>query len=294
MAITLAEIQQGVSEFPELKNEILAAFEPDATDYLKGKGFELLTADQKAQLLKKHESEVIGPRVKEFATGIEKDVFDITGMKKLHDEEKYYDYLKRGLETQKAQISDLQKAGVTDEATKQRIAALEQELAEAKSSVENGKKEYETEKLNLKLANNFANAFGELKIAVPSGVAEKDAADYQANKRRMLQQDLLSQYEPVEQDGKIVYKGKDGQFAMNGGNYYTEKELLTKAFQYEFELAPNRTGTGSGHASGDASLAAVSDKQGLYAAASKKGLVAGSPEWKKFIEEGAASKNIAL
>jgi len=293
--LTFEEIQQGVSENPELKTQLLAHLEPDATEYLKGKGFDLLTADQKSQLLKQHEDGIISPRIKEIASNIEKDIFEATGIKKEHDEEKYYAYAKRAIGTLKAQISDLQKSGVTDEATKQRIASMEAELQTTKAALESKDGEISKERLNWKVTGDFATAFSDLKIAVPAGVPEKDAANFAANKRDMLQIALLNNYTPSEQDGKTIYTGKDGKVAMNGGNFATAKDLLTNLYAYEFEQAQAKGGSGTGNSQQRGTeLTGITDKAGIYAQVSKEGIVKGSAAFFTRVQEISDKLKIAV
>lgn len=286
--MTFEEIQQGLAETPELKNQLLTHLNGDVLDHVKGQGYVVRSQDEEKNFLTGYENEKIKPRIAEIYDNIDKDVFETSGIAR--DASKHprtYDYVK-------GVLSELKTKGVTDEATKQLVAQLQGKVGELESALSGKDGEIAKERMAMKIGSGFDNAFAGLKIALPQGIDETESENYAAQKRNMMRNQLLSEYEPVEQDGKIIYKGKDGNYAMNGANYASEKDLLTKAFKYDFEQVQQKRGTGTGSTGTDEILASVTDKQGIYDAANKKGLIMGSTEWKEFVTAAAKDKNIAL
>jgi polyhydroxyalkanoate synthesis regulator phasin len=301
MAITIEDIRNGIAENPELKTSLLTDLENDSFDYIKGKGFIVRTQDEQVAWEKQFEDTKIKPRVSELYNGIEKDfleAFGPLGIAKDGNNEKIYDLVKKGgikvSETIKAlndQITTLQE-GKHDEVTKKQIEALQGQVNTLSGEKEALISGYAQKELNWKVASDINKAFSELTISVPATVSEKDKQAFIEGKVNLLSQALRSQYQVVEQDGKIVYTDNDGNIQMNGANVATAKDLLNSNFKYDFEA---NTKGGSGSSGSQASTpTVVQNKEQLYSQLQKEGLILGSKPFIERANELAKANGITL
>lgn len=306
----IEDIRNGIAENPELKTALLTELDADIPTHLTGKGYVVRTADEQTAWEKEFETNKINPRVKEIYGNLEKDLLDTfgpIGLKKESNTERVFDMAKRvpglydavtnGL---KQQIADLQE-GKGDEVTKKQIEALEAQVNQLTTDKTTLETSFTIREIEWQKGSDQEKAFAELQIAVPAHIAEKDKGDFIATKRGQLLTTLNSIYkaETKEVDGKptLVYT-KNGEIQMKGAALATAKDLLMEVGKYDFE-APKKGGSGgdggdggNGGASGD--YAGVTDKASLYAAAAKKGLVAGSDDFMAFVTAGAKAKNLTI
>ena len=97
----------------------------------------------------------IGPEISKIASGIEKDIFDITGVEKISNDEKYYDYTKRV-------VSDF----------KRKVEAHDSELDELKKNIGGGQGAKVLQEQLDSLSVSHTKALGQKDVEI-SGLQEK-------------------------------------------------------------------------------------------------------------------------
>lgn len=308
MPLTIEEIRQGITETPELKTALLAELESDAVEHIKTKGRIVRTPEEEETFLKSYETQKIDPRIKKIYDDFDRDIEEATGLKK-PDGVKTYQHLKTVLsdlsakgqraKDLEAEIEKLKEGKVDDLTAKQlkqlqeTIAAKEQELKtlqdQSKSQVFEMKNEFAVEK-----------SISGFKIFVPSHVPENEQAAYEASRVAFIKSDFKARFKAeLTEKGETVYKDSEGNILMNSSTAApkTAAEIIEETYKFEFDQESiNRKGAGaSGKGnSREPGLADVKDKQGIYDYAAKKGLVLGSPEWTKEVEELSKKLNIPI
>lgn len=200
------------------------------------------------------EADVVGRKTNEWATGVEKDIKEITGIEKADTNEKWYDYHKRVLKTMKdsvgplqAELDRLKAAGSPDKADKARIQQLEAAIAEKETNLttELGKRDARIHELTVgnNLMGALANIRAKYKKDLPQSVIE--------TVERVVLQDLIK-IAKVQDDGKVLYMGEDGKPLTDKKLYQPlgEEELLTERLKDLIDVGKTQSGAGSGGAGG--------------------------------------------
>jgi len=298
MAVTIEDIRNGIAENPELKTAIFGEFDSELPDYIKGKGFQVHSAED----YEKEFGKRLNPKVAELYGNLEKDALEALGkygLKKDSNTEKVYDLIKKAPGLIDAKINDLEQkladalAGKGDDVTKAQIEAFKKQVQDLTNEKEELEKGFSKKELGYIVGGEFEKAYSELQIVVPASVADKDKADYIKSKRELLYQALNSKYSPKKEDnGNVVYTDSEGNVQMNGTNPATAKDLLLKDFKYDF--VPVEKG-GSGSKGGKSNTpVVVQTKQDLYDHVAKEGLTMGSNEWSTRVNELAKTNGIDL
>jgi len=297
MAVTIEDIRNGIAENPELKTAIFGEFDSELPDYIKGKGYQVHTAED----YEKEFGKRLNPKVAELYGNLEKDALEALGkygLKKDSNTEKVYDLIKKAPGLIDAKMNELQKqlddalAGKGEEVTKAQIQALTKQVADLQAEKEALTGDYTKKELGYKVSREMDKAFAELQIVVPASVADKDKADYIASKINLLSQALQAKYQAKEENGNLVFTDSEGNIQMNGANVATAKDLLNANFKYDF-VPVEKGGSGSKGGKNNTPVV-VQTKQDLYDHVAKEGLTMGSNEWSTRVNELAKTNGIDL
>lgn len=297
MAITIEEIRNGIAENPELKTAIFGEFDSELPDYIKGKGFQVHSAED----YEKEFGKRLNPKVAELYGNLERDALEALGkygLKKDSNTEKVYDLIKKAPALIDAKISDLEQkltdalAGKGEEVTKAQIQALTKQVSDLQAEKEALTGDYTKKELGYKVSREMDKAFAELQIVVPASVADKDKADYISAKINLLSQALQAKYQVKEENGNLVFTDSEGNVQMQGTNIATAKDLLNTNFKYDF-VPVEKGGSGSKGGQQGAPVV-VQSKEQLYAQLSKEGLIQGAADWTTRANELAKTNGIDL
>lgn len=235
-----------------------------------------LTEDQVAAistLSVNDENTVISAKIGEIHGQYDKDVEEITGMKR-PDGTKTYDFVKQTLTDYKTKVAgsaDLQTkiTGYETEIStlKQQIAdgkgneVVAQQLKDAQGKLTQLQTQYDTDKQTWeKEKGEFASKITGIQVNSEFGKATS-ALKFKAGYPEGVQQTLLksakdgilNQYKPdwVEADGKkvMVFRDDKGEILRNKNNAlnpYTAQELITEQLKDVLDQGKKTTGTGTG------------------------------------------------
>lgn len=241
------------------------------------------------QLSQNDENEVIAAKVREIHTQYDRDIEEVTGLKKPGDV-KTYQWLKTDilpkakaasdltgqietLKTEKAELEKKIKNGSNDTALKAQLEDLQKQLGDKqaqidglqsklKTDLEEWQKKYEDERgknTHLQLDYEFEKGLAGVKFK--SGIPESTVQDAIAFRK----QQILNQYKPDFQEGKMIFRDKEGKIVQNqanGLNPYTPGEFLKEKLSDLIDTGQQAAGAGTqpngkGGGNGSLSLAGV-------------------------------------
>lgn len=302
----LAEITAALAAKPELKTGLIGALREDVLTVLKTDGI-YRTKEEEQAFLENYEKSIIpskvdaqiGDRIRETYNRIDKDIEEVTGLKK-GPHEKTYDFNKRVLAKLKADAAAGNGGG--DEVLRQQLEAAQKELEQRKdyvpkSELEKIQSQYFTKEVN----SRIQAALGRHQIAAPAHITD-DAAkkQYTDAQTRFISADFLSRF-TAKQDAEgnlTFFEGDKLLTDSKTAKPLTEAEIIEKHYGAYFIPAkqPGK-GAGSGSGSGGDSDPVEADLKtkaevGEYLA--QKGLVVGdrkyNDEYKRILAEQGITK----
>lgn len=210
-----------------------------------------------------YENDVVARKTSEWATNLEKDVKELTGIDKTDPNEKYYDYFKRATKTVKESVAPLQaeldrlkKAGNPNAADQARIKQLEDAIVEEKTRYGTEIDGYKKKIHDLTVGNNLVTALaairGKYKKDIPPAIIE--------TVEKVTLQELIG-IAKVQDDGKVTYLDKDGKPLVNTSTYQplTEAELLEQRLKDLIDTGRQQGGAGGGAPEGGGGAGAAGD-----------------------------------
>lgn len=296
----LAEITAAIAAKPELKTGLIGALREDVLTVLKADGV-YRTKEEEETFLSNYEKTIIpqkvdaeiGNKIRETYDRLDKDIEEVTGLKK-GPHEKTYEFNKRVLAKLKADAA----AGTGgDEVLRQQLEAAQKELETRKdyvpkSELEKLQAQYFTKDVNARIQA----ALGRHQIATPAHItddaAKKQFADSQS---RFIAGDFLARFTAkADAEGNLTFFEGDKLLTdSKTAKPLTEAEIIEK--HYGAYFVPVKTpgkGAGSGSGSGNDSDPAESDlktKADVNEYLDKKGLVIGdrkrNEEYKRILAE---------
>lgn len=297
------EIIQAITDSPDLKSGLLSAIESDVFTAAKAKGIIVRTTDEENAFLKSYETSKIDPRVKEIYDGLDREIEEVTGLKR-NDKERTFDYSKRVLNALKAEQADLKTkldealAGKGDELTKQQLQALKEAVSQKDAKIQELENSNKSEAFKLRQSFAIKSALAGVKLFVPDHVPDADKESYISERRAYIESSFATRFTAEEtKEGEVVYKDKDGNILMNTATAKpkTAEDIIKETFKFDFEQddagAAGAGSSGKGKA-GAISVSGIKDKAGIYEYAAKKGLVQGSKEWVEEVEKLQKQLNI--
>lgn len=274
------QIVASLSDNEELRNSIVSN--------LSENGYSIRTSVQEDDFLKRFEDEKIGPRVKEIAEGIERDVFESSGIAR-EGQEKYHVYTKRVIGDLKGQIEASRDLQAKYDALKNDKSGevVSRELEEYKSKIPQIEKKFK-EQIDVK--NQELTQYKK-RTAIESGAngisfnpdLDKNIVDTMVR----VAIDELSN-EPTDfRDGQLVFIDNTGEARWSEENkYLTANDLLKEKLKSIIEAKREVSGLDAKEPdsnSGDGIVKVVpSDvktKVGLQEYLLAKGLILDSKEY---------------
>lgn len=200
-----------------------------------------------------YEADVVARKTNEFATNLEKDVKEATGIEKSDPNEKYYDYTKRVLKTLKDSVTPLQTeldrlkaAGSPSAADKQRIQQLEDAIKEKETNLTTELQKRDARIHELTVGNNLMSALAKLRTQYKKDIPQSliDTVE------KVVIADLIK-IAKVQEDGKVLYYGEDGKPLTDKKLYQplNEEALLTERLKDLIDAGRQQGGAGSGSGS---------------------------------------------
>lgn len=297
----LAEITAAIAAKPELKTGLIGALREDVLTVLKSDGV-YRTKEEEKNFLDNYEKTIIpakveaeiGNKIRETYDRLDKDIEEVTGLKK-GPHEKTYDFNKRVLAKLKADAA----AGTGgDDALRQQLEQAQQQLEERKdyvpkSELEKLQSQYFTKELN----GRVHSAIGKHVIAVPAHITDEAAKkQYTDSQARFIAGDFLSRFTAkADAEGNLTFfEGDKLQTDSKTAKPLTEAQLIEQ--HYGTYFAPTKApGKGAGSGKGDDGKevdAAESDlktKADVTEHLTKKGFVMGdrafNDEYKRILTE---------
>lgn len=223
-----------------------------------------------AEMSKNDENAVIGTKIGSLHGQYDADIFGITGIQK-NSGEKSYDYAKRVLNEYKTQLTNtatvqaqLAKAKQEVDTLKQKLAdgsgddAVKQQLKDAKAQVNQlqmsltekdaaiakAKQEYEAAIKNVHVDYAFNSAVSGMKFK--AGISE----GIQKILLESAKAEVLKKGTPDIIDGKVVFRGSDGNILNNPNNnlnpYTVEELVMQTSIKDAVDSGKKQTGGGTG------------------------------------------------
>jgi hypothetical protein len=224
----LHEILQAAKENPALMDSLKGELKSDIQKEFLEKVPELLTSQGKVVLNKTDydkqladiksntEAEVSSNKTREIAEGLERDIFEITGVKKL-DNEKYYDYQKRVYSSTDSKVD---------------IEAVKAAYLEKEQLLNTKLSDLEGKVFNTKVGADLDNGFKGLNIAVPEYITdEAEKAEYVSQTEELIKGGFLAKYKAeLNENGQVVYL-QEGKQLTNTDTLkpLSANELLSKS-----------------------------------------------------------------
>lgn len=296
----LAEITAAIAAKPELKTGLIGALREDVLTVLKADGV-YRTKEEEETFLSNYEKTIIpqkvdaeiGNKIRETYDRLDKDIEEVTGLKK-GPHEKTYEFNKRVLAKLKADAA----AGTGgDNVLRQQLEAAQKELEARKdyvpkSELDKVQSQYFTKDVNARIQS----ALGRHQIATPAHItddaAKKQFADSQS---RFIAGDFLARFTAkADAEGNLTFFEGDKLLTdSKTAKPLTEAEIIEKHYGAYFVpvKAPGK-GAGSGGGSGNDSDPSESDlktKADVNEFLDKKGLVIGdrkrNEEYKRILAE---------
>ena len=297
----LAEITAAIAAKPELKSGLIGALREDVLAVLKTDGV-YRTKEEEQAFLSNYEKTVIpqkvdaeiGNKIRETYDRFDKDIEEVTGLKK-GPHEKTYEFNKRVLAKLKADAA----AGTGgDEVLRQQLEAAQKELEQRKdyvpkSELEKLQEQYFKKDLNARIQS----ALGKQNIAIPAHITD-DAGKkaYLETQSRFIAGDFLSSFTAkTDAEGNVTYFEGDRLLTdPKTAKPLTEQQIIEANYGAYFvpAKAPAK-GAGSGKGGGaddtDPAEADLKTKADVNDYLDKKGLVMGdkkrNEEYKRILTE---------
>ena len=297
----LAEITAAIAAKPELKTGLIGALREDVLAVLKTDGV-YRTKEEEQAFLDNYEKTIIpqkvdaeiGNKIRETYDRLDKDIEEVTGLKK-GPHEKTYEFNKRVLAKLKADAA-AGKGG--DEVLRQQLEAAQAELEQRKDYVPKTELEKLQEQYFKKdLNTRIQSALSKQNIAIPAHITD-DAGKkaYLETQARFIAGDFLSRYTAKQdQEGNLTFFiGDKLQTDPKTAKPLTEEQIIEANYGAYFvpAKAPGK-GAGSGSVSGkgdaDPAEADLKTKDDVNKYLDKKGLVMGdkkrNEEYKRILTE---------
>lgn len=253
---------------------------------LKTKGYSIRNSDEEKLFLENYEKNVlpsrvesevetrIKARVSELASGVEKDIFDVSGIVK-EPNEKYYEYTKRVLNTLKET-----KGSDTESLLKDRLKLYEEKANELEQKLVAEQESKKTEILGFKKKTLIDSALKEINIAYPSHItSDEQKQEYKKSIERLVLNDFETRFMAKDNNGEVVfYEGESPLLDTSTNMYLKPSDIISK--NYSHFVAPKEQPKGGlgGEQQKPSSVGKMTEEQfDLYA--SEKGLVLGSKEY---------------
>lgn len=196
-------------------------------------------------------TQAINDRTSKWASDIEKDVFDLTGIEKLPNE-KYHEYQKRAVALVKGdperisqlegQIEELKKNGKVDPVLQKELEELKANSKKQSETYEQQIEELKNEKVTFIKRNQIRTGVNDLKFkdTLPPDVVQREIS-YAVNQMMEMQSEVR------EQDGEIsiVFLDENGHAKRNPDNSYMTPKQIAESL-LAASLAEERGGKGSG------------------------------------------------
>lgn len=297
----LAEITAAIAAKPELKSGLIGALREDVLAVLKTDGV-YRTKEEEQAFLSNYEKTVIpqkvdaeiGNKIRETYDRFDKDIEEVTGLKK-GPHEKTYEFNKRVLAKLKADAA----AGTGgDEVLRQQLEAAQKELEQRKdyvpkSELEKLQEQYFKKDLNARIQS----ALGKQNMAIPAHITD-DAGKkaYLETQSRFIAGDFLSRFTAkTDAEGNVTYFEGDRLLTdPKTAKPLTEQQIIEANYGAYFvpSKAPAK-GAGSGKGGGaddtDPAEADLKTKADVNDYLDKKGLVMGdkkrNEEYKRILTE---------
>lgn len=297
----LAEITAAIAAKPELKSGLIGALREDVLAVLKTDGV-YRTKEEEQAFLSNYEKTVIpqkvdaeiGNKIRETYDRFDKDIEEVTGLKK-GPHEKTYEFNKRVLAKLKADAA----AGTGgDEVLRQQLEAAQKELEQRKdyvpkSELEKLQEQYFKKDLNARIQS----ALGKQNIAIPAHITD-DAGKkaYLETQSRFIAGDFLSRFTAkTDAEGNVTYFEGDRLLTdPKTAKPLTEQQIIEANYGAYFvpAKAPAKgagSGKGGGAADTDPAEADLKTKADVNDYLDKKGLVMGdkkrNEEYKRILTE---------
>lgn len=297
----LAEITAAIAAKPELKSGLIGALREDVLAVLKTDGV-YRTKEEEQAFLSNYEKTVIpqkvdaeiGNKIRETYDRLDKDIEEVTGLKK-GPHEKTYEFNKRVLAKLKTDAA-AGKGG--DEVLRQQLEAAQKELEQRKDYVpktelEKLQEQYFKKDLNARIQS----ALSKQNIAIPAHITD-DAGKkaYLGTQARFIAGDFLSRYTAKQdQEGNLTYFiGDKLQTDPKTAKPLTEEQIIEANYGAYFVPAksPGKgagSGSGSGKDDADPAESELKTKKDVLEYLEKKGLVMGdkkrNEEYKRILTE---------
>ncbi|MBL7738712.1 MAG: hypothetical protein JNK14_05795 [Chitinophagaceae bacterium] len=272
--LTIEQVKEALQK-PELKTAVLAELETDVLTGIKAKGMIVRTKDEDTQFLANYETNiipekvkaVIGDKVREVHEMYDKDILEVTGLKK-DPTEKTYEFNKRVLKTLAEKAAKAATGG--DQVLKDQIADLTSKLKGYEGYVspdEVGK--LKEGYFKEKILSAVTGSLDKKPIAVPAHITdEKQKQAYVDVQRNMMKQDFISRFTAKQNsDGKTVYyEGETLLTNAADASPMNEQQIIEKYYSGYFVPekksaggAGSGAGTGAGSDPGEANLKSKAD-----------------------------------
>lgn len=226
--------------------------------YLSSKGLTIRTKDQDESYIKTHTQQQIDDVTRRFATDLEKDVAEFTGIPRANNE-KYYEYFKRASAEQKnnmaslnAKLAELEKKGGAGHETiiadlKKQIKDSQDLYASEKKKLEDDLTKYKTDMFNVRIENEWSNALSGVSgtFVHPGDDLQKKLQEEAIFARRVK---FFNDHQAVENDGVVTFKNKDGKVLLStvDGKPKSMADIVKELFADMEDKKRSQGGAGSG------------------------------------------------
>jgi hypothetical protein len=237
--------------------------------FLAKSGYVVRTADAEKTFLESHAQQQIDSLTSRFATDLEKDVKELTGVAK-NANEKYYDYFKRATQSRVQEINDL-KTKIADYEKKggagseQIIADLKNQLASAQQTYQQeiANKDKSLQELQSQFFGTRLNGAWETSLGtMRSKFVENPFLNSELEMRRAK---FFNDHTAEESNGQIIYKKKiDGKVLIStkDGKPKSTDEITDELYKDLIDKKKTQGGGGSngGGNGGDGGTPPTPDK----------------------------------
>jgi len=192
----------------------------------------------------------------EFATNIEKDIFESTGIEKKPGE-KYYEYAKRAGSGLKSELETLRAAKSGTEADRTRIQELADLLKTKDTEKENAISELTGKFASKEIENSFNLAFNkiETKLKPIDPTIKKDVL---TARKFTFEQTYKAEFTP---EGNVIYKDKEGKTVLGKDYLPANTEYVVNEF-YKDLLDTGQQQNGAGGTGGQQQDKVISNDPG--------------------------------
>ena len=271
--MTLEEIKSALAD-----KDILVG----VTGMLKEQGLIVRTSDEEKSFMENYEKNVlpskieagveekIKSRVSEFATRIEQDVFESSGIPK-NEGEKYYDYQKRIIGELKGKPSD------SEQILKDQLKIYQDKTKELSDKLTLAEESKKTEILDFKKKTVIGEAVRNINVSYPANITtEEQKAEYRQMIERTILNDFQSRFTAKESGDDIVfYEGDTPLLDTTTNKYLNPSSIIERNFGVFIAPKQEPRGGLGGEQSKASTVGKMSAEQ-FDQYASDKGLVLGS------------------